>query len=317
MTAILFAPMEGVTHHLFRSAHAACFLPADEYFIPFISPGNGPVSHREQRDALPENNRGVRAVPQLLANDPQLFLRAAWTLKGLGYDEVNLNLGCPSATVVSKAKGAGLLADPARLDRFLGEIFDGCPMEISIKTRLGMADPAEFGALLKIFNRYPVLRLIVHPRVREDFYQGQPRMEGFEEALLLSRAPVCYNGDLWNEERIAAFETKYPETESVMCGRGFLLHPDLMERVRGVVAPMPERLRVFHDRLYADYRRDLGHATFVLDKMKEVWGWLGAGQGLSPKGLKRIRKANGYESYEAAVQAAFEELAEAGLRSGH
>ena len=234
--------------------------------------------------------------------------------KTLGYDEINLNLGCPSGTVVGKGKGAGLLAEPSRLDRFLSEIYADSPVEISIKTRLVMEDPAEFDDLLRVFNRHPVLRLIVHARVRTDFYQGQPRMEGFEKALLQSRAPVCYNGDLWNEERIFAFQKRYPEAESVMCGRGFLLHPDLMNRVRGVAIPMPASLRVFHDRLYTGYRAELAQTAFVLNKMKEVWSELGAGQGLSPKALKRIRKANGYESYEEAVRAAFDELSDAAAK---
>lgn len=305
---ILFAPMEGVAHYVYRAAQAACFLPADEYFIPFISPGGGPFSHRERQDVLPENNPGVRAVPQILANNADSFLRAAWELRALGYGEVNLNLGCPSATVVNKKKGAGLLGDPEMLDGFLRRIYADCPIEISIKTRLGMKDPREFDDLLAIFNRYPVLRLIVHPRVREDFYQGEPRMEGFEKALLTSRAPVCYNGDLWNGERVAAFQARYPEAESVMCGRGFLLHPDLVNQVRGQPAPMPQSLRAFHERLYADYQRTLGQPAFVLCKMKEVWSSLGAGQGLSPKAMKAIRKAGSYAAYEEAVSAAFEEL---------
>lgn len=59
---------------------------------------------------------------------------------------------------------------------------------------------------------------------------------------------------------------------------------------------------------------ELAQTAFVLNKMKEVWSELGAGQGLSPKALKRIRKANGYESYEEAVRAAFDELSDAAAK---
>lgn len=95
-------------------------------------------------------------------------------LKELGYREVNLNLGCPSGTVTAKKKGSGFLAYPDELDRFLEEIFEKRSLDISIKTRIGADDPEEFEDLLRIFNRYPVRRLIVHPRVQKDFIKISP-----------------------------------------------------------------------------------------------------------------------------------------------
>lgn len=306
---ILFAPMEGVAHHLYRRAQAACFAPADEYFIPFISPRNSTFSHRERQDVLPQNNAGVKAVPQLLANDPESFLWAAKELAAMGYREVNLNLGCPSGTVVHKGKGAGMLKDLQKLDRFLTEVFMRCPISLSAKTRLGMVDPREFEALLTLYNRYPFTRLIVHPRVREDYYRGEPRMESFKLALEQSRAEVCYNGDLFNADGLAAFQRAWPGVESVMCGRGFLYHPGLMELWRGTGREAPERLRAFHQSLYDGYRQEIGTEAFVLCKLKEIWTWLGAGQGLSPKAMKRLKKADRYGAYEEAVRLAFEEMA--------
>ena len=51
----------------------------------------------------------------------------------MGYDEVNLNLGCPSGTVVAKGKGAGLLGAPEALDRMLDRIFSGSPVAVSLR----------------------------------------------------------------------------------------------------------------------------------------------------------------------------------------
>lgn len=306
---VCFAPMEGIAHHLYRAAHAACFTPADEYFIPFINPRNRTFSHRERQDVLQSNNAGMHAVPQILTRDAQCFLWAAGELKAMGYDEVNLNLGCPSPTVVSKRTGAGLLRYPEELNAMLTEIFLHCPVKVSIKTRLGFEQLSEFEPLLEIFNRYPLARLIVHPRLREEHYHGEVHMDGFEQALALSRAPVWYNGDLFTADKVAAFMEQHPDTAGVMCGRGFLLHPGLMGALTGRGGETVQQLTAFHARLYADYRRTLHNATFTLCKMKEVWTWLAAGQKLSPKAMKRIRKSGGYESYEAAVRLAFDELA--------
>ena len=87
-------------------------------------------------------------VPQLLSNRSADFIWAAKALQDLGYKEVNLNLGCPSGTVVAKGKGSGFLRDLYALERFLDEIFSaGIDIPISIKTRLGWANTAEFGDL--------------------------------------------------------------------------------------------------------------------------------------------------------------------------
>lgn len=305
---LFFAPMEGVAHHLFRQAQAACFRPADEYFMPFICPKNHALTHREKADIDPKNNVGVHAIPQILVNDPEAFLWGAQLLCDLGYDEVNLNLGCPSSTVVRKGRGAGFLAETEKLRRFFDEVFAKSPLPVSLKTRLGMSDPAEFETLLSIYNAYPVKRLIIHPRVREEQYGGEVHLDWFAYAERESRAPVIYNGDLFTAEKILAFDEAHPYISGIMCGRGFLLHPGLYGLCRGEKESV-EKLEAFHAMLYEGYRKDIGTEAFVIMKMKEVWAMLGRGQGLEKKTMKQIHKSSRYEGYEAAVRAAMEEIA--------
>ena len=171
-----FAPMEGVTSAVYRRTHHEFFPGIDRYFMPFITPTvHQCLTPRQLRDVAPEANAGVPAVPQLLTRSAPDFIWAAQALAEMGYDEVNLNLGCPSGTVTAKGKGAGFLVHPEELDRFLDAVFSACTVRISVKTRLGMHDPAEFEALLAIYNRYPICELTIHPRVRQDFYKGAVR----------------------------------------------------------------------------------------------------------------------------------------------
>ena len=115
-----FAPMEGITGFLFRQLHHQYFPGVDRYYIPFLSPTQDHTfTPRELREVLPENNQGLEVVPQLLTKSPEDFLWAAGELSAMGYQTVNLNLGCPSGTVVAKGKGAGMLRCPEDLDRFL------------------------------------------------------------------------------------------------------------------------------------------------------------------------------------------------------
>ena len=192
-----FAPLEGVTGSEFRRAHHRWFPGVDAYYMPFLSPTQDHVfTQRELRNVLPEHNQGFRAVPQLLTKNADDFLWCAGELAAMGYDEVNLNLGCPSGTVVAKGKGAGLLGAPEALDQMLDRIFSGSPVAVSLKTRLGLEEPEEFARLLEIFGRYPVSLLIVHPRVRKDFYRHPVRMEYFEQAVDTYSGPLCFNGGL-------------------------------------------------------------------------------------------------------------------------
>ena len=195
---IAFAPMEGLTGALYRQAHCRWFGGVDRYFIPFITPTQDHrFTKRELREILPEHNGGLTAVPQLLVRRAEDFLWAAGELAAMGYPEINLNLGCPSGTVVAKGKGSGFLGLPEELERFLDTVFDAAPCAVSIKTRLGLREPEEFGPLLALFQRYPLAELIVHPRVQKDMYKNTPRRAYFARALADSPFPVCYNGDLY------------------------------------------------------------------------------------------------------------------------
>lgn len=112
------APMEGITGYVYRNAYHRYFSPMDKYVTPFIVPNqNRTLKSRELNDILPEHNKGMNVVPQILTNQAQDFLWCAEKMGELGYGEVNLNLGCPSGTVVSKGRGSGFLKDPDKLDR--------------------------------------------------------------------------------------------------------------------------------------------------------------------------------------------------------
>ena len=149
---LYLAPLEGITNHIYRKALYECFGGFDKYFIPFIrAKQNLNFSGREKKDIDPENNQGMYAVPQILTRNAEDFLHTASQLAGLGYREINLNLGCPSKTVVTKGCGAGFLERPDELERFLDYIFANTDLKISIKTRLGMDDAEEFEDLLEIY----------------------------------------------------------------------------------------------------------------------------------------------------------------------
>ena len=305
-----FAPMEGVTGAVYRRTHHEFFPGVDKYFMPFITPTTTErFTPRQRRDIAPEVNAGVPAVPQLLTKSAADCIWAADALAELDYNEVNLNLGCPSGTVTAKGKGAGFLADPDALDRFLDAVFAATHARISIKTRLGMHDPAEFDRLLEIYNRYPVVELTIHPRVRQDFYKGKVREADFAAALPNCCIPVCYNGDVVTEADAHAVETRYPGLPAVMIGRGLIGDPSLVTRLRGGPRADSATLRAFHDTLYTRYCEAFGDARIAMLRMKEIWFYHLNLFENSEKHGKQLKKATSPRAYEDAAAAVFRDLA--------
>ena len=295
------APLESVTTWIYRQAHAKIYGRLDKYFIPFLEPHEKrDFKTRELQEILPEHNENIYAVPQILTNRSEGFIKLAKALKDWGYEEINLNLGCPSKTVVTKGKGSGFLAKPEELERFLTEIFDALSGEvkISVKTRIGQEDTEEFPAILELFNQYPMEELIIHPRVQKDGYGNVPRLELYELAEKQSVNPLCYNGDLYTQEQIWNFAERFPGTERLMFGRGFLRDPGLLYNEGKDSKDIFEKFWAFHDLVYEGYQeRNMGDRN-VLFKMKELWSYQ-VYQFSEPERLfktfKKVQDCNEYE----------------------
>lgn len=306
-----FAPMEGITGHIYRRAFHKYFPAPDKYFTPFISPdGNKILRNKEKRDVLPENNTGMQVVPQIITNRADYFLIAAEYLKSeYGYTEVNLNLGCPSGTVVAKGKGSGFLAKLDELERFFDEVFEKCTVEVSVKTRVGRNDANDWERILELFRKFPIKELTVHPRIQKDFYKGQVRTETFAYAYENWDKPLCYNGDIFTKESFEKLTARFPELSAVMLGRGLLSDPYLIGLLRGEALPeeqvRKETIRVFHEQLMTEYGEVLSCDRDLLYKMKELWFYLLDSFADSEKARKQIRKCEKLSEYKMIVEHLF------------
>lgn len=304
---VSFAPLEGITGWVYRSAHFSMFPGVDSYYTPFWAPTvDSPLAGRGLADMLPEHNQGVPVIPQLLTNQAEAFLPAARMLQDFGYQEVNLNLGCPSGTVVSKKKGSGFLSLPEQMADFFDRIFSAdLTIKISVKTRVGVSSPEEWPALLELYNRYPIHELTIHPRVRSDFYREPVRMDTFAYAVEHTNLPLCYNGDLNAPQDCRDFARAFPTVGHVMLGRGLVANPALVRELKGGPALNKQELQVFHDRLVEGYRETLSGDRPVLGKMKELWFYLSTLFQEPEKPLKAMRKAKTLSDYTFAVDALF------------
>ena len=299
-----FAPMEGLTDCIYRRIHQAHFPGLDAYYMPFISPTQHRcLTHREARDLPMADTVPFRAVPQIMTKIPEDFIWAAQQVADRGYDEVNLNVGCPSGTVVSKGKGAGMLADPAKLDEFLDRIFESAPLPVSVKTRLGIAEAEEFPRILEVFNQYPIKELTIHPRVRKQFYKGDVDMEMFRYAIENSKNKLCYNGNLRTLSEVRAFQAEFPQIEAVMIGRGLVGNPAMF--YPGATA---QTIRQFHDTLLETYIETFGSARNAIFRLKENWHCMIMLFEDSEKLWKKLRKTTDIEEYRTITAGIFATL---------
>lgn len=300
-----FAPMEGITDSIYRNLHHKYYPGLDRYYTPFFSPTiHRSLTKKEQRELPPATDSGCCVVPQILTKVPDDFLWMASMCADAGYREVNLNLGCPSGTVTAKGKGAGMLKDVDELDRFLDSIYASSPLPISIKTRLGFQDAAEFPRLLNIFNQYPICELIIHPRVRAQFYNGTVDIGSFSFAAENAKAPLCFNGNLVSTEDINRTAVQYPTVSSLMLGRGLIGDP-------GMLSPggtTRSTLEAFTGELLEEYTRVFGSERNAMFRMKENWRYLLCKFEGSEKLGKQLRKATDISQFKEITRRILTEL---------
>lgn len=312
------APMEGLTGFVFRNAYQKHFGDIDTYFTPFIN--NKKMNYKEIKDILPEHNKGMHVVPQILTNRAEDFLAIAKELGNYGYESVNLNLGCPSGTVVTKHRGAGFLAVPEELDHFLEEIFADCPLRISVKTRIGINDAGEWERIFSIYEKYPMEELIIHPRVQKDFYNNTPDMDAFLYAVENSRHTLCYNGDICSVDDYKAWIQKMERkdrehgsgstaqhTEHMMLGRGILKNPGLVGELMGHAPITKDQFHAFHDDVLKGYLDVMSGERNTLFRMKELWFYFAKYFTEPEKYVKQIKKTQRVAEYRVIVDNLFRE----------
>lgn len=300
------APLEGITTYIFRNAYHRYFGGIDKYFTPFIA--SKKMGSRERNDILPEHNEGLSLVPQILTNRTEEALALANSLSEYGYQTINLNLGCPSGTVVSKKRGSGFLSVPELLDNFLFEVFEKSPIRISIKTRIGISSLEEWEQLLSIYAKYPIEELIIHPRLQKEFYNGTPHRDAFRQATEVLPFPLCYNGDITKLSDCQSLLQEFPALDRIMIGRGVLRNPFLIAELKGTTVPPKDALRAFHDEIYSGYQTVMSGEMPVLYKMKDIWTFLADCFPASENNLKKIRKSTHFSDYEIAVNNTFHTL---------
>lgn len=300
---LYLAPLEGITTYTYRNTHAELFGGCDAYYAPFVVPtDNERLSAKNLRDITPENNR-VNLKVQVMCSSSTAFDKFVGKIKEMGYNEANLNFGCPSGTVVKKGRGSGALRDTEALDGLLDGIFETKDIKISVKTRAGYYSHEEFDTILDIYKKYPISEVIVHPRVREELYRGEPNLDSFKKAYDIFGSRVCYNGNIYSVDDYRRICEKFPDMGSVMIGRGCIRNPAIFREINGGKRLTTAELIYFSNTVEKRYLELFASEENTLYKLKEIWMYAITNYPEETKITKAVKKAKRLADFNSAINA--------------
>jgi len=300
------APLQGFTDFVFRKVHAEIFGGVDKYFIPYLSYGKGREIKKSQlKEVLPENNAAIPVIPQVLFSDQAELFDLIKIIIDYGYEEINLNLGCPYPMATNRGRGAAWLEKPDAFKELLGQLYaKNLSVKFSVKMRTGMSNDQDAREIFSVLNQFPLEEIIFHPRTASQMYSGKANPLLFSEALTLVKHPMVYNGDLFSETDLERLSLLFPEQNSWMIGRGSLIMPALASRLRGDIVDPKElrrKMREFHDRLLDAYSARLQGDSHILMKMNQFWTYFCESFDNPHKAMKLVKKSSNLVKYNAAV----------------
>ena len=302
-STVFCAPLQGVTNHVWRLAHATIFGGIDAYFSPFMRVEHRQMLKRDINDVSPANNQGINLIPQILACKPNDASTMARHLKDEGYNHININLGCPFPPIALRHKGSGMLPYPHEVEALFEALKSIPGLTYSVKMRLGWQDPTEWKAIWPLFNMLEPQFIAIHPCIGKDQYKGNLMPEIFDEMLSSASFPIIYNGNIQSLDDISSIFDRWPLLHSVMIGRALASNPALLVPEKAT----PDNYHKFYLEIYNHYAATLtGGNHQLLSTMHAFWDWflLDANH----KCRKAIKKATSIEKYENAVNEMFNAL---------
>ncbi len=228
--SLLFAPLEGVTDEPYRKAMLKAFPEWDLFFTDFLRvPSVGKISAKHIIEHYGEsilNDPKLREKNsfQILTSPNAQTLEVVKLINDLGFNHLDLNLGCPSNTVNSNFGGAYLLAHPVELEKILKNIRNNFKGTFTVKMRVGYKNDELFLDLLKLIEANGVEAITIHARTKSQLYQGIADWKYIKTAVENCQIPIIGNGDIWNLDDIDnIFNTT--NCHSVMFGRSAMKTP--------------------------------------------------------------------------------------------
>lgn len=294
---LVMAPMADVTDYAFRKMFSKYGKP-DVLWTEFVSADGLALAPEEGRERLikdldfnPKYERPI--IAQIFSSNPEYMKEAATLVENLGFDGVDINMGCPAKKIVNQLSGSAMIKYPENAVKVIKATMEGAPtLPVSVKTRLGYNhDQLEewLPTLLTgkvdgkdVVDDYQPPKLItLHARTQKDLSKVSARWERIKRAVEIrdeiqkdlapdERTLIFGNGDV---DSIKDAYSKWEESgcDGVMIGRGLFGKPWLFNKKyfgldsEGIEPTLKQRLKILveHTKTYEKY---VQHKNFAVMK---------------------------------------------------
>jgi tRNA-dihydrouridine synthase B len=239
--ATVLAPMAGVTDTVFRRFIrnlGGCGLIMTEF-----TSADGVLRAKDKKAKrylhFYEDEHPISA--QLFGSNPQVMAEAARMVEGLGFDLVDLNLGCPAKKVVKCNGGSGLLRDLPAIGRIFEAVRAAVKIPFTVKFRAGWNDDEIVCVeLAKMAESCGLCAVALHARTREQGYSGNARWEWISAVKSAVKIPVIGNGDIRSPEDACAMVAQ-TGCDAVMIGRTAPSNPWIFRQIAQYNARVQDR----------------------------------------------------------------------------
>lgn len=308
---LISSPLQGFTDYRFRNAFQRHFGGIDFFYAPYVRlNGKFEIKPVYERDLNPKNNTLINVIPQIMTNDADEFLFVANYVKGLGYNELNWNLGCPYPMVTNRGMGSGLICNTPKIDEILKRVHDESDIIVSMKMRMGYEHPLEILDVFPILEKYPIKNIGIHARIGKQLYKGDVDLESFERCTQNTNHKLYYNGDITTVAVYNELNERFPTIDHWMIGRGLISDPFLPLMIKANTQLYPENrmelFSAFHNELLDEYSQQLSGDKHVILKMSHLWEYFELAFD-SHRLIKKMKKAKKLVDYNEAFKHFVEE----------
>ncbi len=281
---LVLAPMEDVTDTVFRQVISS-IAPPDVFFTEFTNVAGMFSAGREvvnQRLKFTSNERPL--IAQIWGREPELFRRAAKKLASLGFDGIDINLGCPVKEVIKAGCGAALINEPKLVGEIVAATKQGAGLlPVSVKTRIGV-NKISTGEWLSQLLSYNLFAITIHGRTASEQSAVPVHWDEIGKAVELKnriypQTIIVGNGDIASFTE-AMEKSRLYNVDGVMIGRGVFHNPWVFERAANPTSHLPgQRLQVMKRHIELFEKTWAGKKPFaVLKKYFKIYlsGFAGA-----------------------------------------
>lgn len=230
----ILAPMEAVTDVVFRHVVAKAAAP-NMYFTEFTNAtGWAHAGDKAIGMRLVKSDDEQPIIAQLWGSDPESMVKLSKHCAELGYDGIDINMGCPEASAVKSGGGAGMIRTPERAAEIIAAAKEsGLP--VSVKTRLGYSSITEWQTWLKHILEQDVANLTIHLRTKKEMSKVPAHYELISDIKKLrdDTAPntlLTVNGDVRDRQHGMEIINQ-TGVDGVMIGRGVFTNPFAFEKI--------------------------------------------------------------------------------------